>query len=109
VGDVATTIRGPFVGTGVLKPTVVRKKKAKKKVLQEKVLSSEDRERMRSSTFGIPKERKFPLNDAEHVRNAIARFKYAKEDERAGLARRIRAAARKFGVEIGDDSLVKQY
>jgi len=30
--------------------------------------------RMSSQTFGFPKERKEPLNDARHVRDAIARF-----------------------------------
>jgi hypothetical protein len=53
--------------------------------------------------FAFPKERKEPLNDASHVRNAIARFDQVEgvsDAEREAAWRRIRAAARKFGVEV---------
>ena len=36
-------------------------------------LSTRQENRMPRSTFAFPKERKEPLNDARHVRNAIAR------------------------------------
>ena len=58
---------------------------------------------MRTTTFAFSKERKEPLNDARHVRNAIARFDQVEgvsDSEREAAWRRIRAAARKFGVEI---------
>jgi hypothetical protein len=58
---------------------------------------------MSSQTFAFPKERKEPLNDARHVRNAIARFDQVEDvsdSERDAAWRRIRAAARKFGVEV---------
>jgi hypothetical protein len=58
---------------------------------------------MRSTTFAFPKERKEPLNDAAHVRNAIARFDQVEgvsDAERDAAWRRIRAAARKFGVDV---------
>lgn len=58
---------------------------------------------VKSETFAFPKQRKEPLNDAGHVRNAIARFDQVKGvsvAERDAAWRRIRAAARKFGVEI---------
>ncbi len=61
------------------------------------------RSRMRAGTFAFPKERKEPLNDARHVRNAVARFDQVKgvsDKERDAAWRRIRAAARKFGVVI---------
>lgn len=66
-------------------------------------LSTRQKDRMRSTTFAFPKERKEPLNDARHVRNAIARFDQVKgvsDAERNAAWRRIRAAARKFGVEV---------
>jgi hypothetical protein len=66
-------------------------------------LSSRQQNRMPSQTFAFPKERKEPLNDARHVRNAIARFDQVEgvsDSERAAAWRRIRAAARKHGVEI---------
>jgi hypothetical protein len=67
------------------------------------VLSARQKDRMAAGTFAFPKERKEPLNDAHHVRNAIARFDQVEgvtESERDAAWRRIRAAARKYGVEV---------
>jgi hypothetical protein len=58
---------------------------------------------MRPTSFAFPKKRKEPINDARHVRNAVARFDQVQgvtDKERDAAWRRIRAAARKFGVEI---------
>ena len=67
------------------------------------VLSARLKNRMPAGSFAFPKERKEPLNDAGHVRNAIARFDQVEgvtESERDAAWRRIRAAARKYGVEV---------
>ncbi len=59
------------------------------------------------SAFAFPKERKEPLNDASHVRNAIARFNQVEgvsDAERDEAWKRIRSAARKFDVEVGEES-----
>jgi predicted Rossmann-fold nucleotide-binding protein len=61
------------------------------------------RARMSTQKFAFPKQRKEPLNDARHVRNAVARFDQVEgvsDADRDAAWRRIRAAARKFGVEI---------
>jgi hypothetical protein len=66
-------------------------------------LSSRQQRRMPAQTFAFPKERKEPLSDARHVRNAIARFDQVEgvsDAEREAAWRRIKAAAKKFGVEI---------
>jgi len=66
-------------------------------------VSTRQKNRMSSQTFAFPKERKEPLNDARHVRNAVARFDQVEgvsDNEREAAWRRIRAAARKYGVEI---------
>ena len=66
-------------------------------------LSEKKRDRLSRETFAFPKERKEPLNDASHVRNAVARFDQVTgvtNEERDAAWRRIRRAARKFGVEI---------
>lgn len=58
---------------------------------------------MSDSTFAFPRVRKEPLNDASHVRNAIARFDQVRDvsdAERAEAFRRIRRAARKYGVDM---------
>src|SRR4030088_3715289 len=67
------------------------------------MLSTHQKNRMSSQTFAFPKERKEPLKDARHVRNAIARFDQVEgvsDAERDAAWRRIRTAARKFGVEV---------
>ena len=42
--------------------------------LNEEKLDTEDRNALRDSTFGLPTQRKYPLNDEQHVRSAIAYF-----------------------------------
>jgi hypothetical protein len=66
-------------------------------------ISARKRESMPAQRFAFPNERKEPLNDASHVRNAIARFNQVEgvsETERAAAWRRIKAAAKKYGVEV---------
>jgi hypothetical protein len=66
-------------------------------------ITTRKRDSMPARRFAFPKERKEPLNDASHVRNAIARFNQVEgvsESERAAAWRRIKAAAKKFGVEV---------
>lgn len=66
-------------------------------------LKTKQRERLPRERFAFPKERKEPLNDASHVRNAVARFDQVEgvsNAERDAAWRRIRAAARRFGVQI---------
>ncbi|MEU4620155.1 DUF6582 domain-containing protein [Actinoplanes sp. NPDC023801] len=66
-------------------------------------LDAADRNAMPDSVFAFPRVRKEPLNDASHVRNAIARFDQVRDvsdAERDEAFERIRKAARKFGVEM---------
>jgi len=70
-------------------------------------LDAKDREELKDSQYAFPKERKEPLNDADHVRNAMARFDQVKgvsDDERDEAWKRIKAAAEKHGVEIHEKS-----
>ena len=58
---------------------------------------------MSEITYAFPKEEKEPISDASHVRNAIARFNQVKDvtdSERAAAWKRIKTAAKKFGVEV---------
>ena len=53
--------------------------------------------------FAFPKERKEPLSDASHVRNAVARFGQVEgvtDAERDRAWKRIKAAAKRHAVEI---------
>jgi hypothetical protein len=66
-------------------------------------LSTRRRNRLATERFAFPKQRKEPLNDASHVRNAVARFDQVEgvsDSERDAAWRRIRAAARRFHVDI---------
>jgi hypothetical protein len=66
-------------------------------------LSTAQKDRLPDSKFAFPRERKEPLIDADHVRNAVARFDQVQDvsdAERDQAWRRIRSAARKHGVEI---------
>ena len=68
-------------------------------------LDARDRNALSEKQFAFPKERKEPLEDASHVRNAIARFDQVKgvsDDERDEAWKRIKAAAKKFGVEVNE-------
>jgi len=66
-------------------------------------LNQSQRDHIPAKNYAFPKEEKEPLNDAAHVRNAIARFDQVKgvtEAERTAAWKRIKAAAKKFGVEV---------
>lgn len=68
-------------------------------------LDQEDRNDISARHFAFPKQRKEPLEDASHVRNAIARFDQVKDvtdQERDEAWARIRAAAKKFDVELNE-------
>jgi len=55
--------------------------------------------------FAFPKERKEPIHDAAHVRNAIARFKQVQgvtDAERDAAWKRIQAAAKKYDVVLNE-------
>ncbi|HEV3462130.1 MAG TPA: DUF6582 domain-containing protein [Candidatus Dormibacteraeota bacterium] len=70
-------------------------------------LSARQKDRVPEQNFAFPKERKEPLTDARHVRNAIARFDQVEgvsEAEREAAWKRIKAAAKKFGVEVSERS-----
>jgi hypothetical protein len=70
-------------------------------------LDAKDREKLKDSQYAFPKERKEPIEDASHVRNAIARFDQVEgvsEKEKDEAWDRINKAAKKFGVEVHEKS-----
>jgi hypothetical protein len=57
------------------------------------------------SVFAYPKERKEPMTNAAHVRNAVARFDQVdgvSDAERAAAFANIKKAAKYFGVDISE-------
>ena len=70
-------------------------------------VSEPQRDEMTNGEFAFPKERKEPIHDAAHVRNAIARFNQVKgvpDSERDEAWKRIQAAAKKHSVELNEKS-----
>ncbi|MGA7156438.1 MAG: DUF6582 domain-containing protein [Acidobacteriaceae bacterium] len=66
-------------------------------------LSADDRKHIDSADYAFPDQRKEPLENASHVRNAIARFDQVKDvsdDDREKAFHRIKAAAKKFNVDM---------
>ena len=66
-------------------------------------LDQSDRDHLSSRQYAFPKQRKEPLEDASHVRNAVARFDQVKDvtdAERDEAWTRIKAAAKKFDVAL---------
>jgi hypothetical protein len=70
-------------------------------------LETDDRNELTGENFAFPKQRKEPLEDASHVRNAIARFDQVEgvtDAERDAAWKRILAAAKRHGVEVHEKS-----
>jgi hypothetical protein len=66
-------------------------------------LSTKEKNDLPESVFAFPKQRKAPLTDASHVRNALARFDQVTgvTDEERDLAfANIKKAAAHYGVEV---------
>ena len=77
------------------------------KVPRSSGLSTAEQNRMDTDDFAFPNERKEPLVDARHVRNAVARFDQVEgvtDKERDQAWRRIQRAADRFDVTLGERS-----
>ena len=70
-------------------------------------LDAEEKKKLPDSVFAFPKERKEPLTDASHVRDAMARFDQVKDvsdSERDEAFANIKKAAKHYDVDIEEDS-----
>ena len=66
-------------------------------------LNANKRDKLPDSSFAFPKERKMPLNDASHVRNASARFNKVEgvsAAEKKTAKAKIQRAAKSKGVHL---------
>lgn len=68
--------------------------------LGEAAMKSAKRNALPDDQFGLPEDRKYPLNDAKHVRLAVKMFGHCEEGKRKKLAGNILKAAEKHGVSI---------
>jgi len=70
-------------------------------------MSTAEKDDLADKEFAFPKERKEPLTDARHVRNAIARFDQVEgvsDAERDQAWKRIMAAAKRYDIEVSESS-----
>ncbi len=77
-------------------------------------LDAEDRDKLRSNQFAYVDSdggEHLPIHDESHVRNAIARFNQTDFESKAAKKRaskKILSAAERHGIEVADDSNVRQ-
>jgi hypothetical protein len=70
-------------------------------------LDAKDRHHLKDSDYAFPKERKEPIENASHVRAAMARFDQVEgvsDHERDEAWDRIKKAAKKFGIDVHEKS-----
>ena len=99
-------------GTGEIQEFVQYEDETVKAFINEAKLSSKERKALSDNDFGIPKSRSYPINDEEHVRQAIKMFNHCpKEDERT-LAKNIIKKLKEFeitDIEVGEDNRFSKY
>lgn len=78
-------------------------------LINEEQLTAHDRASLKDVEFGLPKDRKYPLHDKEHVQSAIHLFHKCTEFDRKELAFHITIMAKKYGITISKDSLITKY
>jgi hypothetical protein len=105
----ATTRQKEAAKSNISKARQVQSARAKgaKIPRQSEGISTAEKDRLAGKEFAFPKERKEPLTDARHVRNAIARFDQVEDvsdAERDRAWKRIMAAAKRFNVEVSESS-----
>jgi len=70
-------------------------------------LSTAEKNDLPESVFAFPKQRKEPLTDASHVRNALARFDQvedATDNDRELAFANIKKAAEHYDVDVSESS-----
>ena len=97
----------PATKTAKKSPAKTAKKSAAKSKTTSGKLSTAAKKKLPASSYAFPEERKEPLENASHVRNAISRFNQVKDvsdAQRDAAWKRIKAAAKKFDVEVNEKS-----
>jgi hypothetical protein len=79
---------------------------------QSEGISTAEENRLPQKEFAFDEQRKEPIHDAQHVRNAIARFDQVEgvsDGDRDRAWQRITRAAKKFDVEVGSENWRELY
>ena len=78
----------------------------------ESKLDTEERNKLDIESFGIPSQRRYPLNDEEHVRAAIRMFNRVEREHERELAFNILNAMKKYKIptsSIGKTNRLRSY
>ena len=78
-------------------------------VIQEAKLSTDDRNDLDDSQFGIPELRKYPLTDEKHVLQAVRFFNKAPDEYKEELAKNIVKRAKELGMDWENWESLKPY
>ena len=73
------------------------------------ILSETKRSELPDNAFGIPEDRKYPLDTEQHVKSAIKLFGHAEEGKKKKLAQNIRSAAKKYDITIPENTQCYRY
>jgi len=68
--------------------------------INENLLSAKDRRELPEDSFGLPVQRKYPLNDEDHIRKAIQFFKFCPAFQKKVLAININKRAKLLNMKI---------
>ena len=111
-----------FAGDGAADEKTGEQKAAKESVvdiltyedyIEEAALSSKERNDLPASEFGLPKQRRYPLNDEKHVLLAIRFFNHVEEQYEKELARNIIRKVKEYNmadkVHVGKNNRFKPY
>lgn len=69
-------------------------------IISEAKLNTKKRNKLPNSEFGLPDERKFPLNDEAHVLKAIQYFKHCERSKRSQLALNINKKIKEYKMDV---------
>lgn len=74
--------------------------KNNQKVVTESKINTHQRDELKDSDFGLPEERKFPLTDEVHIRQAIKMFSYCPKNKKKELRKNINKKIKEFNLDI---------
>lgn len=73
------------------------------------MLSETKRSELPDSLFGIPEDRKYPLDNEHHIKSAIKLFGHAEENKKKKLAKNIYSASKKYDISIPENTQCYKY
>lgn len=98
--------------TGEIKEFVQYEDETVQAFINEAKLSSKDRNSLNDDSFGIPETRSYPLNDEEHVRQAVKMFNHCPKEHEKTLARNIIKKLKAYNItdiEVSDNNNFSKY